>query len=80
MKYKFAIGTKIKLITPVHGTGNNNPVWGGRQGNVCGLIIKHKPSGLPYQVEWENGSHNAYNEGDLEAIRDKHLPDDLFEI
>ena len=65
---KFKIGDIVKYVSGNHGDYDNNPLWGGKHGKVTGVIVedKGKGVGLSIKVNWDNDTHNSYEENDLE--------------
>lgn len=62
------VGDRIKLLpTTFYDDCQNNPHWGGRYGNVGGIIID---GDLGFEVNWDNGkTNNCYKEGkDLQLL------------
>lgn len=73
----FQKGSRVKLVSSVHGDSHHNPVWGGREGNVVGVISMYKclktisgsiENAFVFQVDWENGSYNSYRMDELKLV------------
>ena len=66
---KFKVGDRVKYTSNDYGDYDDNPLWGGSQGNVIGeihAIMEH--DFLPIKVMWENGIENSYAPFDLKRI------------
>jgi hypothetical protein len=65
-------GTRVRLITVMHGNGPGNPVWGGKYG--CEGILGYQGHlEYIYQVLWDNGKNNEYTEGDLQEVKPEYI-------
>jgi len=73
------IGDRVAYVSGIYGdTERANPLWGGRQGNVCGVVANIDDTFGGYTVQWSNGTHNGYRLEDLRLLSKKgELPDDL---
>ena len=63
----FKVGDRVKYTSGRHGNRQLNPVWGESEGYVVGTINNHNPDGW-WNVAWDNGHENTYQEIDIELI------------
>ena len=63
------------------GDQENNPLWNGKYGKIVGTVLSVLSGDMDYEVKWDNGCINSYNQNDLLKIP-TILEDmkDLFEI
>lgn len=69
---KFKVGDKVKYTSDNFGDYDRNPLWGGLYGKLVGIITNHSDGW--YDVSWDNGETNSYNEEDLELVKKAELP------
>lgn len=63
----FKVGNKVRYTSNSWEDCNNNPLWGGSQGQVVGTIYEINDW---IRVNWDNGESNAYRKEDLESVQD----------
>lgn len=74
---KFKIGDKVIYTSGVWGSGASNPLYDDYK--IVGVIDHFGDDWIG--VQWPNGIHNTYNEGDLELYNAPvTLPKELFEL
>ena len=64
-------GSRVILITDVHGTSSNNPVQGSEyacEGIVTQINNPKKVNDFNVAVDWDNGNSNVYAEENLEVV------------
>jgi hypothetical protein len=67
-----------------YGIAANNPVWGGRYGNIVGTVVELKDAVVI--VEWDNGKSNNYAPKYLDfadeslAAKAKEKVDKLYDV
>jgi AAA+ superfamily predicted ATPase len=59
---KFKVGDTVKLITKRYDDTETNPVWGGKHGEMTGVITQIDN----IRVKWANGKMNTYDSKDLD--------------
>ena len=57
------IGDRVILLPRRWPAACNNPYWGWRDEHIIGTLLSANNNN--YQVSWDNGTHNGYNNGDL---------------
>jgi hypothetical protein len=68
----FKVGDKVKYVSGEYGDEIANPLWGGINGKIEGVVVKKEIfdlDSLPIQVHWSNGFDNDYRPIDLEHIK-----------
>uniref|UniRef100_A0A6M3LTP9 Uncharacterized protein n=1 Tax=viral metagenome TaxID=1070528 RepID=A0A6M3LTP9_9ZZZZ len=67
---KFKLGDVVKYTSNYWYDSKNNPLWGGKYGQIRGQITKisHEKGFNPYYVVWKNDEFNSYLEEDLELV------------
>jgi hypothetical protein len=66
---EFKLGDKVKLTSTRWGDSATNPIWGGSQGHISGIIDNITRRNV--EVQWKNGSHNSYYKEDLQLLEEK---------
>ena len=61
---RFEPGDRVIYTSNRHGKGHNNPLWGST--DMCKGTIDYVDDAHHITVQWDNGSHNSYSDGDLE--------------
>lgn len=64
------VGDRVKLITYRHGSNRSNPVYGGIEGKIMGVITSKNKAGLECRVGWDNRASNSYNFSDLALVNE----------
>jgi len=61
----FKIGDRVKLVCMAYIDSGDNPLWGGKHGNVIGTITS-----IDYRIKvaWDNGSANNYANDELKLV------------
>lgn len=65
---RFKIGNRVKYTSRSWADERVNPAWGGRYGQVKGTVDYVSLSSEAISVAWDNGTHNSYDNTDLELI------------
>jgi len=79
----FKLGDKVRYVSGKYGDLSNNPLYGGKHGNVVGEItsINDGDSQFVYNVKWTDDRYNNYCDKDLVLdIQPPLFDDDLFEV
>ena len=63
---KFKNDDKVKYVSGKYGDTESNPLWNGCYGKIEGTIIENSYGW--FNVYWDNGLRNGYEECDLEHI------------
>lgn len=72
---KFKVGDIVILTTDYFNDSENNPIWGGAQGCLTGIVENYEPLPskesilLNMSVRWSNGATNAYNDSHLSLYK-----------
>jgi hypothetical protein len=65
-------GTRVVLISSIHGNSLQNPVWGDAYG--CeGTLGYQDNTEYIYKIDWDNKCSNSYREGELQAVKSKYV-------
>ena len=63
-------GDRVKLVASRYGDSPCNPIWGGSQGCIKGVITRHSSGvDLSTGVTWDNGLRNTYDDMDLALLK-----------
>jgi hypothetical protein len=57
------IGDRVILLPHRWAPASNNPYWGWQDRYIKGTL--YSVNNNNFQVDWDNGTHNCYNNGDL---------------
>ena len=68
---KLKVGDVVKLMSDHYEDDIDNPCWGKEYGKVKGKVV-FVEGGIydpcSYEVDWDNGISNSYEEGELELV------------
>lgn len=58
-------GDIVKLVTNYYEDDTSNPIWGGKYGNLSGVVIDLHPGEHGIRVKWSNNLTNVYRHGEV---------------